>query len=289
MVLVGVGVLGSVLLVLFHSNLSGDDTLGGELVKITYQFCLLGVIGGAGSTFFARIEKDREARRESSRRQAEETRARTEKLRDAKLELANEWRTLLDDLITLYNETKRVRRMLRVKVMNFENPPLIRNANDYDSLLQDLNEVQLSLESHKRRAEADGRLRSRIPELRIELAGLEKYLNEIIREYEDEFQKVKEGHPRSVSLLNNNVRTKDGKMLNEENPYKESELPKLRDFVRRSDPGNDDAPFYVQYSKRFGVVFQQIGDAINEILITGDGELTDTLEAPTRYTSAQKN
>lgn len=153
----------------FHKEVSSDSFIGKAAFKLTYQFFLLVVLGGAVALGFKKFGG----------------------LRDAELAEQDALRTSCDSLsrglIEIYNDSKRIRRLLRARAMKInENESAATEliVSSYDSLMQELNDVQLSFETQKRLVEADAVLSAVAPEVSKCLGSIEKYLNEIIQEYE---------------------------------------------------------------------------------------------------------
>ncbi|MGK7949516.1 MAG: hypothetical protein AB4368_12125 [Xenococcaceae cyanobacterium] len=97
-------------------------------------------------------------------------------------------RTNLDNLVDLYNEIKSVRRRLRVQAIrpSYTDPKAYVLREPYNSLLEELNESQLSLETHKRLVERNMALSAKLKQLlKDKLYKAESYLNKIIGEWED--------------------------------------------------------------------------------------------------------
>jgi hypothetical protein len=132
-----------------------------EVFKLTYQFLLIVVVGGALSVAY----KELEARR--ARRDAE---------RDLQ-------RKLQTDVARTYNTAKKIRRLLRAKAADSvpvkDTTPI--RAAPYNELMQELNETQLEFEFLKKQA---GNLCSNAPDLAAALEAMESYLHEIVRDWE---------------------------------------------------------------------------------------------------------
>ena len=156
-----------------------------ELLKISYQFLLLVVLGGAVSWLLKRYEtarasKERELRDERNR---QETARADEERRQAEVR-----RLFLDThsaLVAAYNSAKRVRRLLRARAIT-ESPggdSLVRRE-PYDTLLEALVDAQLTFESQIHRIEANKDVFAGLSEDDIEsLKSIESYLGKIIKEH----------------------------------------------------------------------------------------------------------
>jgi hypothetical protein len=176
-----------------------EDTNGylRDLVRLTYQFLLLVVIGGWVALEFRRFS-DRQQLLEDYKREAVE---------------------LSRGMIAAYNQGKRVRRFLRARAKRVvtretgERQVSIR-ASTYDELMGELCEVQLSLEAYCKRLRSEQHLFENLDgdlyEGLVEsVRSMEGYLNSLITEWESalyEFDK----EPEYLSL---------------------EELPKLRGFI----------------------------------------------------------
>lgn len=154
-----------------------------DLVKMTYQFCLIVVIGGAVTWLFREYTRVRERRESDSQ------------------ELAS----LSQDLVRAYNDIKRIRRLLRARAQRggsvTESETTIR-CGVYEEFMGELNEVQLRLEGYKRRVHSEEPLFRKSEGLESALEEMEKYLHDIIEEYENALRSYEEGPPNlSITRL----------------------------------------------------------------------------------------
>lgn len=132
-----------------------------ELFKITYQFLLITVIGGGVALVFKQLDNLREMR---------------QSLREMHLEL-----------LQAFNQAKTVRRKLRAKLgtLKIINPDTQISADFYDNQMDLLSDSQLIFEIHAKRAENRSLWFRGDPKLSEPLCKIEKYLNGIVKEYEE--------------------------------------------------------------------------------------------------------
>jgi hypothetical protein len=154
-----------------------------DLVKMTYQFCLIVVIGGAVTWLFREYTRVREHRESDSQ------------------ELAS----MSQDLVRTYNDIKRIRRLLRARAQRggsvTESETTVRRRV-YEELMGELNEVQLRLEQYKRRVRSEEPLFRKSEGLESALKEMEKYLHDIIEEYENVLRSYEEDPPNlSITRL----------------------------------------------------------------------------------------
>lgn len=159
--------VGVVLFISYHKSI--QEMMGVEIFKLSYQFLLLVVIGGTISWLFSqytREQEEKEARRELQR-------------------------SFQANLIEAYNSTKRIRRLLRAEarhIYNTNNEIGVKHK-PYCRLMRDLIDVQLKFEFLKKEVEITD-LFIGISELRglnSQLSSAEKYLHDIIEEYEESY------------------------------------------------------------------------------------------------------
>ena len=168
-----------------HSAL--EASLGTEVFKLTYQFLLIIVIGGAVSLLYSQFTKIRE--------QARAKRA-EEKALQGKFRVG---------FLQSYNAAKSVRRLLRATARTITDgkgptTELIK-LSPYDRQMQKLVQVQLQFETLKEEAESEKDLFSGVPELQHlhkTLETIESYLNCIVSEYEDSSELFHRGDPQPL-------------------------------------------------------------------------------------------
>jgi len=174
---------------LFHSTLF--DRLDREVFKLTYEFLLLIVIGGAVSLVYKTFEIEKE-KREANR---------------------NFMRELHNDIVKTYNGVKKVRRLLRAKARDriIQEDAYQILAKPYGKQLIALNDLQLDFEYFKfvvknhpslfsRRdylEKEEGTSHEKVQptnkenlNLETDLKSMEGYLHDIVKEYEDHFLEV---------------------------------------------------------------------------------------------------
>ena len=171
-----------VLAFLFYPNFF-KDRLDYDVYKLTYQFLLLVVIGGAISFLFTLYIKLREE--EANRKEKKEIKRNEEK---------NLQRKLYNDFVQAYNDGKKIRRFLRARTrmlsVNENEKAIMIKTVRYDELMKELTILQLKFESFWEEVNANQSIFSRpgdVTTLSDNLEKIEKYLNKIVGEYEDRF------------------------------------------------------------------------------------------------------
>jgi hypothetical protein len=135
-----------------------------EVFKLLAQLVILAGIGGLGHMILTEINTSRERR-------------------DAKRTLL---RTALSDIVGVYNEVKRVRRLLPAEAVR----PNVMNRNayvlkkPYVACLRRINDAQLKLETQLRLIEGNKEQYPESEELREFLGDAEGYLGNLISEWE---------------------------------------------------------------------------------------------------------
>ena len=189
-----------------------------DVFKLTYEFLLIGVIGGALSLFYQNVQRQRE-------------------IREAERGLQ---RQLLREVIQAYNDAKRVRRLLRAKAR--DNPAMkdtLVRAQPYDEQMQILLDVQLDFEAFKHQAQSNSLLFPADSGVQADLDSIEKYLNEIVGEYETHFSLFTGGPPPTLPL---------------------ARLCKLKDFIAKRQDGT-------HFDKRFKGPFHSVVAALQKLII----------------------
>ncbi len=196
-----------------------------DVFKLTYQFLLLIVFGGAVSWLFTEYSKKQEEKQKAKEKQQE-------KRAEEKVLV----RKLYSDLIQAYNSAKRVRRLLRATARC-----LSPNQNDDDAIMitiepyhkqmQALIDIQLQFETFKDEVEINPALSSENADLKTlqetlkrNLGSIEEYLNDIV----DEYEKVYKLHRNTTPTL----------------PI--SKLPKLGEFIEKYSSGSDLATKFIR-------------------------------------------
>jgi hypothetical protein len=174
-----VGVIG---FILAHKDL--DARLGTEVFKLTYEFLLIVVIGGAISLLYSQFTKSQEKRDK-------------EKALQAKFRVG---------FLQSYNAAKSVRRLLRATARTLSEvkgttTEVVKLA-PYDRLMQKLVHVQLQFETLREEAAAEKKLFEGVPELKdldANLGTIESYLNDIVGEYEHSYKLFHKGDLQPIS------------------------------------------------------------------------------------------
>jgi hypothetical protein len=165
-----------------------EASLGTEVFKLTYEFLLIIVIGGAVSLLYSHFTKVRE--QERAKKAEEKT-------------LQGKFRV---GFLQSYNAAKSVRRLLRatartITEVNGTTTELIK-LSPYDRQMQKLVQVQLQFETLKEEAESEKDLFAGVPELQDlnkNLGTIESYLHDIISEYEKSSKLFQRGDPQPLS------------------------------------------------------------------------------------------
>jgi hypothetical protein len=163
-------VIGSTALaaVLFVVSYTWYDAVFQKILGITFQFFLIVVLGGAVAWLFREYTRQREIKDQHK----------------------NELMELRRDLVNAYNRIKCIRRLLRARAQRggkIRDPNTVIRRSVYEELMGELNEIQLRLEGYKRRVRGEEQIfRSDGVSFDLEnsLDKMEKYLNDIISEYE---------------------------------------------------------------------------------------------------------
>lgn len=159
------GVVGCALLTLIVWGGLNDGVrtnLFNELPKLILELLLLIFFGGL--LVNALLERNRKLEEESR----------------AKIAIQ---RSLLNDLIRAYNNTKRVRRRLRVKV-KFSSP-ITLDLSKYQEEMESLNDAQLEFERIREELETHREyFKGDYDTLQLEIKKIEDYLRELYKEYE---------------------------------------------------------------------------------------------------------
>jgi hypothetical protein len=137
----------------------------GKIYEQTYQFLLVTVIGGSIAWLFKEIDR----------------------LRGHRVIL----RDMHAELLQAYNRAKIVRRVLRAKLGSVitVDPDKKVAATDYEEQMEELSDSQLTFEVYAKRAKEPGLWFKDANALARSLEKIEKYLNEIVKEYEREYSK----------------------------------------------------------------------------------------------------
>ncbi|MEV0375803.1 hypothetical protein AB0I10_39780 [Streptomyces sp. NPDC050636] len=181
------------------------DTVPHELMRVSVQVLGVVVIGVfVTMATFGLQQVQRDERREKDR------------ALDAQLRLDNQVRSFLSETLDSYNTVKQIRRMLEAE--NSEKPSPTMTIEAYSELLAQLSEKQLVFESLRRRAplvqgrlpgaEAvvveDSREDGKLTESLTRIYGLvEKYLNNVVDEYQTRRVKPAKGGSFDPSQLTN--------------------------------------------------------------------------------------
>lgn len=172
--------------------------LGPDVYKLTYQFLLLTVFGGAVSWLFTLHSKLREDNQKAKEKAL--TRRTEEKLL---------LRKLYSNIIQAYNAAKRARRLLRATARCFSSDGNSLNVTmiilePYEKQMQEIIDIQLQFETFIDEVESNPTLFSGgagPTVLKGHLKSIEGYLNDIIDEYENLYNVRADALTLSISKL----------------------------------------------------------------------------------------
>ena len=197
------------------------NALAPEVFNLSYQFLLIVVIGGAVSLFYKEFSSERD------------------RIQERHILL----RQMHSELLSSYNAAKRVRRTLRACVEgsfdgeSIEQPRIA--AADYQKQMELLMDAQLAFEVYAKRAKDSELFFAQGEELGTECRKIEKYLNDVISEYEKNF----------TSFMG----TPPGKPL--------KELPKLAEFIGPFQNADD-------FKTKFKDAFREVLSALTRAHLT---------------------
>jgi hypothetical protein len=197
-----------------------------ELTKLAMQVSLVGV-AGALFTFVA----DRYRRAEERRLKASDDKKAENRYREAFL------KETLKRFTTSYNKTKGARRIVRAQGLTGSPQRAAVRVAAYDKFMGELNDAQLELEAVKRDLKTSKAVFASDEALEAHAEAMEKYLGEIISEYEKK-------RPGAGA-----------------NPAAELSLSEVGQFAVFVDP--EDKAEFKEYAKPHG----KARDAINEELL----------------------
>lgn len=161
----------------------GDDlakNLQDDVFKLLAQLILVSGIGGIISLSLAEFTRARERRQQ----------------------LQDQQRKAFSDIVESYHEVKRLRRLLRARAVRMgpSGAKDIVDRDEYDTLLQRLNDVQLQCEFYVRYAKGNKDIYGAAgPELVANLGQAEKFLGKVISEWEKKLARFA-GDPPALPL-----------------------------------------------------------------------------------------
>ena len=216
---------------------SWAEGLDKEIYKLTYQFLLFIVIGGALSLLYQRFTALREARE-----------GKREREREAREQRRLRLQTIHRDLLSVFNRVKKARRLLRALAVTSLDDPTpsaeVVNADEYAKQMLAIIEAQLILETYVKESKAD-RLFESIPGLGDALKRAEKYLGSLIGEFEEHLREF-QGIPKTRPL---------------------AKLDELRDFIAHKEASKNFKPEFTR-------PFREALDALENALFDGMGRET---------------
>ncbi|AOK20288.1 hypothetical protein WT26_31465 [Burkholderia cepacia] len=137
-----------------------------EIFKLTYQFFLIVVLGGALSFGFSLLQYERTVRETERALQSQ----------------------ILREVVQAYNAAKKVRRLLRAKAVQCTDQAassFIICQESYDKQMQVLVDIQLDFEAFKIRVENNPRIFPSDSGLAEVMNSIEQYLGNVVGEYEE--------------------------------------------------------------------------------------------------------
>ena len=165
MALLAFGLAGCLTFALFGKSLA--RVIQYDVFKLLAQLFVVTVLGASATMVYADLSRARE-KREHKREILRET---------------------LRQLIEVYNECKRVRRLLRANAICLDEKGRKCVRRDrYDSLLERLNDAQLHLEFYKRYVKWNDDLFKEAVGVAEHLSAAEKYLGHVVSDWEDSTQ-----------------------------------------------------------------------------------------------------
>jgi hypothetical protein len=168
------GIVAAILAWLVVTDRVAKDTLGFEAAKLLIQFLLVGVLG----LILSLLVHDHNRRR------------------DRELLVNDLRRSLLENLIRAYSDTKRARRVIMAHRMAHGTLPYAI----YDAQMGKIIDTQLSLELlHHQVTTSHAYFGEECGQIRDDIRKMEKFLGEIIDEYKDVLRGAS-GYPDRVSL-----------------------------------------------------------------------------------------
>jgi hypothetical protein len=145
---------GAAAFIIWRSSVEGY--LGPDVFKLSYEFLLITIVGGAVSAIYKQFQQDRDERAAERALQID----------------------LLNESVRTYNAAKKARRLLRAKAIE----PVVHlvHRDAYDNQMQDLMDAQLGFESFVERVKANPVL---FPGLEVDFVEIQSYLNKILDQY----------------------------------------------------------------------------------------------------------
>jgi hypothetical protein len=209
-IIAAIGLLGVCIFLVFGSEIK--KYIDEKVFESTYQFFLVTIIGGGVSLIFESYRRDHEAKEREAEHQREEQKHQEEIQREAKERRREIQRSLRANLIVAFNNIKKVRRLLRAEAIlgepHEENEVVV--GEEYKKQMNALMDAQLSIEFAYRVIKYESDL-FQDSTLAAKLKGANKYLRDIIDEYEKSYRK-----------------------FSTESTIHLHEFPKLYDFIRPS-------------------------------------------------------
>jgi hypothetical protein len=183
LVLAGLSLTCIALLFFFCRDLK-NGSIEFEAAKSLLQIGVVSVIGTVLSLLVHQYQNEAEAlqkKTEADRLDAEKQRDEHRKCLEYREALLL---SVLSKTIDAYNRTKRARRLLRGRAISTRGETKVVLAEEYDKWFDAINDAQLDLESLVHDIKTSEKAFSRPELLRESLRSMEKYLNDLITEYE---------------------------------------------------------------------------------------------------------
>jgi hypothetical protein len=209
-----------------------------------------------------RLDLQRELWEREVEREREDWRRDVERRRDERQRKDAVLRSVLQDTLHNYHEVKRARRLLRARVWARDPGDRI-DLRVYDEQLERINDAQLNFETLKRTALAIDDERIRTTHLASRLEAVEKYLNQLVDEYERKRRLIEPSADQTPSA--DERRSEDGG-----SETSEAELTELGDFI-----GPDSDPFREGASTNIDDVVKSLRAALRKPLTIPPPKLGD--------------
>ncbi|MAX36762.1 MAG: hypothetical protein CME33_09385 [Gimesia sp.] len=187
-IIVGIGIVGALLFLLAGKTIA--QFLHPEVFKLTYQFFLLGVVGGTVAWLFKRFDAERVERERKMDRERAERRQDMEQDRDRQRERRTELRTMHTEILAAYTTGKSARSLIRAKTgvkLAVKGPDEISISKEiYETAMEIIGDAKTIFDVYQRRA-SDLLFFPNPTSLKAHLETMTDYLGELIDEFEENF------------------------------------------------------------------------------------------------------
>jgi len=152
------------------------DVMDEQVFRLTYQFFLFALLGGALSYFLKELSIARQLKQDTLLKDQEKRSIDNKKLRE-----------IHSELLGAYNKAKKVRRILRAKALT-QDPKTKEDQvllEQYDQQMEHLMDAQLVFETYAKRIKYNVIWFQTASNLEGNLKLIEGYLNSILKEYQE--------------------------------------------------------------------------------------------------------